>query len=230
MLLWTEEIDSFINSHLPLKENVDKTMLLLAINERFGTHFTRNALTTHCTDKQINLGLVTRKLKKNFNQRPLFSEQIKKGMVRVKVAEPNVWKQKQVYVYEKAHNCKVLKGNVVVFLNCNTRDFSPENLYMLTRGELGVINRHFNGFSTNRDISMSYILQAKIKLARHKKAKEIGDLNSSNNIKSDAKAIYEKNKRNPEWREKRNSYQKKYYRTHKRDIIEKQRVKRRNNG
>lgn len=217
MLLWTEEIDSFINSHLPLKESVDKTMLLLAINERFGTHFTRNAFTTHCTDKQINLGLVTRKLKKNFNQRPLFSEQIKKEMVRVKVAEPNVWKQKQVYVYEKAHNCKVPKGNVVVFLNCNTRDFSPENLYMLTRGELGVINRHFNGFSTNRDISMSYILQAKIKLARHKKAKEIGDLNSSNNIKSDAKAIYEKNKRNPEWREKRNSYQKKYYRTHKRD-------------
>ncbi len=223
MLLWTEEIDNFIRDRIPLKEPCDKTMLLLAINERFGTHFTKNALTTNCTTKKIELGIVSRKKNRNPNQKPLFSENEKKGMIRIKVAEPNVWKQKQVYIYENAHNCKVPKGNVVIFLNSNNRDFSVDNLYVLTRPELAIINRFFGGFSTDAEKSISYILRAKIMLARHQRAREIGDVNSSNAIKSDAKERYERNKNNPEWRRGRNTYQKKYYEIHKREIMEKQR-------
>lgn len=215
MKKWTDEIDRFIIERLPCKESCDKTMLLLAINERFGTQFTRNAFSAHLVDKNLQCGIHTwnnreNKTKPNFNQRPLFSERKKKGMWQIKIAEPNVWKQKNVWVYEQANNCTVPKGCKVVFLNSNTDDFTPDNLYMVTQAELGCLNRHFKGLADNKDESMYRILKVKIMIARHQRARENGEENTSGVIRSDAREVYQHNKQNPEWCKHRSEVAKAY--------------------
>lgn len=213
MKKWTDEIDRFILDRLPCKESCDKTMLLLAINERFGTHFTRYAFTTHLVDKGYKCGIKPwnereNKNKPNFNQQPLYSERKKKGMVQIKVAEPNIWKQKNVWVYEQTNNCEVPKGCKVIFLNSNKEDFSPDNLYMVTQAELGIINRWYRGFSTDKEESMNRILNVKIAIQRHKRAREIGEENSSGFIRSDIMEYYKRKMQDPvyaqEYRRKRN--------------------------
>lgn len=62
----------------------------------------------------------------------------------MKVKEPNKWKQKQVHLWELAHNEKVKKGEVVIFLDGNTRNFEIKNLYKISRG-LNVIRNAWYG-------------------------------------------------------------------------------------
>ena len=72
--------------------------------------------------------------------RPVGSEQLKKGYIRVKTAQPNVWKYKQVHIWETENGMSVPAGSVVVFKDGNNRNFAIDNLLMLSRGELAIMN------------------------------------------------------------------------------------------
>jgi hypothetical protein len=56
------------------------------------------------------------------------------GYIEVKVADPNKWKMKHVFEWEKLHGT-VPNGYIVVFANKNKADFSPANLEIITRKE-----------------------------------------------------------------------------------------------
>lgn len=78
----------------------------------------------------------------NHNTRPVGYERITKdGYWEVKVAEPRQWDAKHRLVWESVHG-PIPKGNLVLFLSDDKLDCSIENLQMVTRGELAVLNRH----------------------------------------------------------------------------------------
>lgn len=65
---------------------------------------------------------------------PIGTERMKHGFVYVKVADPNIWKRKQIVVWEK-YNGPVPKGHCVIFLNGDRNDFSIENLKLISKAE-----------------------------------------------------------------------------------------------
>jgi hypothetical protein len=72
---------------------------------------------------------------------PVGSEAIENGYIRVKVTEPNVWKPKQVIVYEN-HFGPVKNDEVVRFKDGNNRNFSPENLFKTTKKGHGFLSKY----------------------------------------------------------------------------------------
>ncbi|MDR3061267.1 MAG: HNH endonuclease [Dysgonamonadaceae bacterium] len=95
---------------------------------------------------------------KPFNTMPLWSERINAdGYVEIKYAEKsgppkNRWKGKHVLIWEKA-NGPVPKGHVVIFADGNRQNFKLENLILVSRKELAVLN-HLNMLSSkNEDIT-----------------------------------------------------------------------------
>ena len=138
MLKYTKEIKEYIKQHC--LGNTCRN-LVKELYKKFKFKTTINGLRTymntiHCrfTDKKIN------KPKRNWNQHKVGDERVKKGMVQIKVAEPNKWKQKQVYLWEQAHKQKVKNGEVVVFLDGNTQNFKINNLYKVSRAIHGIKN------------------------------------------------------------------------------------------
>lgn len=74
--------------------------------------------------------------------RPLYSEQIKKGYIKIKIAQPNVWVSKAKWVYDETHPYEDCTGRAnYVFLDGNTRNFSPDNIMRLTLSEMAHYNR-----------------------------------------------------------------------------------------
>ena len=76
------------------------------------------------------------------NTRPVGSERITKdGYWEIKVAEPRQWDAKHRLAWESVHG-PIPKGNLVLFLSDDKLNVNIENLQMVTRGELAVLNRH----------------------------------------------------------------------------------------
>jgi hypothetical protein len=63
------------------------------------------------------------------------------GYVEVKIAHPNVWKSKHTAIWEKV-NGPVPKGKIIIFADRNNRNFDLENLLMISKRELIVMNRN----------------------------------------------------------------------------------------
>jgi hypothetical protein len=75
------------------------------------------------------------------NHRPVGSKRINvDGYLEVKIAEPNKWKGKHVVIWEAA-NGKVPKGKAIIFADGNRLNLKLENLLMVSRAELAVMNR-----------------------------------------------------------------------------------------
>lgn len=70
------------------------------------------------------------------NSKPIGTERIdSEDYVVIKVAEPNVWKSKHVFEYEKVHG-KVKKGFKVIFADGNKRNFDIDNLLCISGADL----------------------------------------------------------------------------------------------
>jgi hypothetical protein len=100
---------------------------------------------------------------KNYNELPVGTE-VKDvdGYVRVKVRNPNTWKRKHIIIWEKAHG-KVPKGHIIIFADRNKLNMDLDNLLMVSRGELSVMNR-FGLISTSKDLTKAGKLVADIKI------------------------------------------------------------------
>ena len=141
------------NRTLPLAERT------VRFNKEFGTEKTPQAIDRACArkgwftgrtgyfkkgEKPWNAGTkgVCKKNKGSFskgirpwNWRPIGSERVDNhdGYVLVKVAEPKVWRQKHVVVWESVYG-KVKKGHIVRFRDNNKLNCAIENLEEVTRG------------------------------------------------------------------------------------------------
>ena len=84
-----------------------------------------------------------KKGQKPHNYKPLGSERITKdGYCEIKVSDTGRrWKSKHLVVYEK-HRGKVPKGSAVIFLDGDKRNFDIDNLYLVTRSQLAMLNKN----------------------------------------------------------------------------------------
>lgn len=76
------------------------------------------------------------------NHRPVGSESVdtKDGYLSVKVAEPNKWELKHKVIWEKA-NGKMPEGYCVIFADQNKRNFNLDNLVLVSKAELLIMNK-----------------------------------------------------------------------------------------
>ena len=65
---------------------------------------------------------------------PVGSESKAKGYIRVKVADPNAWRQRSHIVWEEANNRNLPDGWIVRHLDGDPLNDTPENLKAMSRG------------------------------------------------------------------------------------------------
>lgn len=84
---------------------------------------------------------------KPWNYKPVGTERINAdGYVDVKIADPRTWKAKHVIMWEQV-NGKVPKGHCLIFADGNQLNVTLENLLLVSRSALGILNRR--GLITN---------------------------------------------------------------------------------
>jgi hypothetical protein len=92
------------------------------------------------------------------------------GYVEVKVADPNVWKTKHAFIWEKAHG-KVPRGHVIIFANGNKSNIRLSNLLLVSRSELLVMNKQ-GLISADKDLTKIGKSIADIKLLIARRTRE----------------------------------------------------------
>ena len=134
---------------------------------KFGFDYTRHQIKGAITRNKLNTGRTGRfekghatwnkgtkgltkanvtsfkKGQKPHNYKPLGSERITKdGYCEIKVSDTGRrWRPKHVLIYEKHHG-KVPKGSAVIFLDGDKRNFDIDNLHLVTRGQLAMLNKN----------------------------------------------------------------------------------------
>lgn len=105
------------------------------------------------------------------NYKPIGTERIRSGYVDVKIAAPNIWRAKHLVVWEEA-NGPVPKGHVVMFGDGNRRNFSLDNLLLIKKGQLTMLNRK-SIIRNDAELTKIAIMVAEInkKIYERKKAK-----------------------------------------------------------
>lgn len=89
--------------------------------------------------------------------RELYSERTSvDGIVEIKV-ERNKWISKHRYVWEQYHNRKVPKGKVVIFLDGNKTNFEIDNLKLISRGALLILNRKYRHILKDKELMRSCV-------------------------------------------------------------------------
>jgi len=196
--LFPKEIQEFIKTNAEDRGNTELTML---VNEYFKTQYTTKQIKTYKHNRHISSGLDGRfqpgtippnkgkKMPEELykkcaptmfkkgnlptNYMPVGSEKrdSKDQFIYVKIADPNVWKQKHHILWEQ-HNGKVPKGHNVVFLDGNRENIVIENLALVSDAELLELNRS-KLKSKYPEITKAGITIAKTKCAIRKRKKDI---------------------------------------------------------
>lgn len=106
------------------------------------------------------------------NYKPVGSERINvDGYIEIKVKDPNKWKLKHRYLWEK-HNGKIPKGMILIFKDNNKLNVCLDNLILISRAENMEINRKndckFTGDSKEAIINLTR-LKLETRKARRKR-------------------------------------------------------------
>ena len=100
--------------------------------------------------------------------KPLYSEHTKGGYIYIKVAQPSTWWSKAKWVWIETHPGEyntVKPGDNFVFLDGNSRNFTPSNIEKVSVREMYVINRYGVVPPGNPDVMMFHIAKARLTLA-----------------------------------------------------------------
>lgn len=128
--IWNETTNGFIFKN---KEMVNdyKSFYAAFMKEFPYSQITYVAFKNQCS----RLGVVSRHNPHVYRApRPLYSEHQKKGYVRIKIAQPNVWVSKAKWVYMETHPWEdFTESSEYIFLDGNNRNFHPDNIGRLPR-------------------------------------------------------------------------------------------------
>ena len=169
---WTPELDAWIWQH----RTEGKAELYNLFCEAFpDVETTINGIAGHRSE----IGACARKRKNDTKRElPLYSEQIKKGYVRIKIAQPSVWILKSKWVWLETHPAEyntVKEHDVFIFLDGNNRNFTPSNIEKVTRAEMGTLNRNYGGIKgSTPDENLLKIARARLKINTLEQAEKIG--------------------------------------------------------
>ena len=95
--------------------------------------------------------------------RPVGSERINvDGYYEVKIADPNKWEYKHRIVW-KQHNGPVPSGYVVIFADRDRRNFDINNLVLVSRRQLAMLNKH-NLIKSDAELTKTGVIIADLEL------------------------------------------------------------------
>jgi len=96
------------------------------------------------------------------NYVPVGSERVNgDDYVDIKISDPNQWRGKHLIVWEQHNGRSVPKGYAVIFGDRDRRNFDPDNLILVSRGQLAIMNRR-NLIQQSADLTRSGVLVADI--------------------------------------------------------------------
>lgn len=171
-----EEMATLFNEHFGMNLPVAKVMALISRNglkNGIDCRLKQGLIPWNKGKKGLNIGGQATQFKKGHipkTYRPVGSERISvDGYVEVKVADPKTWRMKHVVIWEAAHGL-VPKGHVVIFADGNKQNVSLENLLLISRRELAVMNKR-SLITNDADLTKTGILVADIylKISERKK-------------------------------------------------------------
>ncbi len=177
---YPEEIKKFIfETHIGVGHK-DMAELL---NKEFGTNYTKMQMKSYYGRHKLNSGLDGRfekghipankgkkgiggweptqfkKGHKPANYMPVGSERINgDGYVDIKIADPNKWKAKHHIIWEE-HNGMIPKSHAVIFGDGNSRNFDLDNLILVSRQQLLILNRN-NLIQEDADLTRTGVIIA----------------------------------------------------------------------
>jgi len=118
-----------------------------------------------------------------YNQAPVGTEGVTTdGYVWVKTAEPNVRPYKHILIWEQLHG-KIPPGHCLIFADGNKQNVVIENLILVTRAELGLLNRHHK-ITGNAELTKTNLNIVRLKMATSKKVKAKRERFNENNNNS----------------------------------------------
>lgn len=146
-------------------------------------------------------------------KKPLFSEHEKKGLIQIKVSEnPRIWMSKARWIYEQNHpDYKYKKGDKVIYLDGNNRNFDPQNLEVVSNAMMLYLIQCGGVVKDHPEETRIHLLQAKLKKLQLDKGEKAGLVKNvkgcryfTDEYKKNCAAQKRKyRKENPElWREK----------------------------
>ena len=162
--IWSDEEKQYLAEITPGRGHKEIQSMMSC---KFGFDYTRDQIKGAITRNKLNTGRTGRfekgratwnkgtkgltkanvtsfkKGQKPHNYKPLGSERITKdGYCEIKVSDTGRrWRPKHVLIYEKHHG-KVPKGSAVIFLDGDKRNFDIDNLYLVTRSQLAMLNKN----------------------------------------------------------------------------------------
>lgn len=164
MTIYTDEQIQFLKKHVVGTKYKDLTEMF---NERFGLTKSTIAISGFCNRHNLKNGIDTtfktgnsawnkgmkglktpgsekgwfKKGQKPINWRPVGTERkLSDFYWQVKVAEPDVWKYKHRFIYEK-HFGEIPKDHVIIFADTNKDNFDLDNLVLISRKQLVMLNK-----------------------------------------------------------------------------------------
>lgn len=160
--------------------------------------------------------------------RPLYSEQIKKGYVRIKIAQPGTWVSKAKWVYMETHPWEDFsERSNYIFLDGNTRNFAPENIERVPLSLMGLFANAGGTVDGAPELTRLNLLRARLKKAQLDALEKHGQIGYYGHMRRDkmysnikAKEYREKNKERLAERQK-----KRYWENHE-EMLRKQRADR----
>lgn len=99
------------------------------------------------------------------NTVPVGTETVTKdGYIRIKIAEPNKWELKHRIIWEKYHG-PLAHGDAIIFLDGNNQNCDINNLRLVTRSELAVLNTRRRIQYGDPELNQAGITLTRIELA-----------------------------------------------------------------
>lgn len=151
---YTEENIEFLKEKAKI-ENITEEELSEMYNEHFNENRSKASLKYIRTTKGILLNNNRSRAGAGQNRRgskPIGTERVRKGYVEIKSEQPNIWNQKHRYLWEQHHKRKLKKNEIVIFADKDNRNFDINNLIMIPRSDLGIMNMN-NWITENPELT-----------------------------------------------------------------------------
>jgi hypothetical protein len=137
---FTPEEIQFLRDNLPGRTYAE---MMEFFNRHFGLSITFKQMKNVIYYYKLHNGMPQHRFKlgqKNECYVPIGTERIEQGYMTVKTADYERWKTKNRLIWEAA-NGPILEGHAVIFADGNKSNLSLDNLLLVYRSELGVMNR-----------------------------------------------------------------------------------------
>ena len=157
---FTEEEQLFIKNNVKGKTVIELTDLF---NKTFDTNIRENQMRNFKKKNKLKSGVNTKfnKGQVPHNYKKVGSEFVdNRGYTYIKVSEPNNWKMKQRYIYEK-NKGKISTGYSVIFADSDKTNFDSDNL-MLVRNKDKLVAKNKHLIFDNAELTKSGLLVAKL--------------------------------------------------------------------